>query len=409
MKVLVLNCGSSSVKYQLIEMEDEQVICKGIVERIGDDDAILRYRPTGRPEKREVRPVANHAEAIDAFLASLMDAEIGVIADKDEIAAVGHRVVHGGEEFAGSVQIDDAVLETIQACAAFAPLHNPHNLEGIRVCMELLPGIPQVAVFDTAFHQTMPPASYLYALPYSLYRKLKVRRYGFHGTSHLYVSHRAAELLGRPITECKIITCHLGNGASVAAVKHGTSVDTSMGFTPLEGLVMGTRCGDIDPALVLYIMDVEGLTPGDMDELLNKKSGMLGLTELSHDFRDIEAKAQEEGGEQCDLALDIYCQRIKKYIGAYAAVMGGVDAVVFTGGIGEKSDIVRRRVCKDMEYLGIIFDEDVNQEHVPWNKDEPSTPHLSTGPTRVLVVPTNEELVIARDTQEILFPGGGGV
>jgi acetate kinase len=409
MKVLVLNCGSSSVKYQLIEMDDEQVICKGIVERIGDDDAILRYRPTGRPEKREVRPVANHAEAIDSFLASLMDVEIGVIADKDEIAAVGHRVVHGGEEFAGSVPIDDAVLETIQECAAFAPLHNPHNLEGIKVCMELLPGIPQVAVFDTAFHQTMPAASYLYALPYSLYRKLKVRRYGFHGTSHLYVSHKAAELLGRPLAECKIVTCHLGNGASVAAVKHGTSVDTSMGFTPLEGLVMGTRCGDIDPALVLYIMDVEGLTPGDMDELLNKKSGMLGLTELSHDFRDIEAKAQEEGGEQCDLALDIYCQRIKKYIGAYAAVMGGVDAVVFTGGIGEKSDIVRRRVCRDMEYLVIIFDEGANQEHVPWNKDEPSTPHLSTGPTKVLVVPTNEELVIARDTKEILFPGGGSI
>jgi acetate kinase len=409
MKVLVLNCGSSSVKYQLIEMEDEQVICKGIVERIADDDAILRYRPTGRPEKREVRPVANHAEAIDSFLASLMDVEVGVIADKDEIAAVGHRVVHGGEEFAGSVQIDGAVLETIQECAAFAPLHNPHNLEGIKVCMELLPGIPQVAVFDTAFHQTMPAASYLYALPYSLYRKLKVRRYGFHGTSHLYVSHKAAELLGRPIAECKIVTCHLGNGASVAAVKHGASVDTSMGFTPLEGLVMGTRCGDIDPALVLYIMDVEGLTPGDMDELLNKKSGMLGLTELSHDFRDIEAKAQEEGGEQCDLALDIYCQRIKKYIGAYAAVMGGVDAVVFTGGIGEKSDIVRRRVCRDMEYLGVIFDEGANQEHVPWNKDEPSTPHLSTGPTKVLVVPTNEELVIARDTKEILFPGGGSV
>jgi len=402
MKILVLNCGSSSVKYQLIEMEDEAVICKGIVERIGGDDAILRYRPSGRPEKREVRPVANHAEAIESFLASLMDAEIGVLADKGEIAAVGHRVVHGGEEFAGSVQIDDDVLDTIAECSAFAPLHNPHNLEGIKVCMALLPGVPQVAVFDTAFHQTMPAMSYLYALPYSLYRKLKVRRYGFHGTSHLYVSRKAAEMMGRAVEECKIVTCHLGNGASVAAVKNGQSVDTSMGFTPLEGLVMGTRCGDIDPALVLYIMDVEGLTPGEMDELLNKKSGMLGLTELSHDMRDIEGKAQE-GNEQCSLALDIYCQRIKKYIGAYAAAMGGVDAVVFTGGIGEKSDIVRRQVCEDMAFLGIVFDEDANQEHVPWNKNEPSTPNLSTGPTQVLVVPTNEELVIARDTEELLF------
>jgi acetate kinase len=406
MKILVLNCGSSSVKYQLIEIEDEWVICKGIVERIGTDDAILRYRPTGRPEKREVRPVPDHAEAINSFLTSLMDPQIGVIRDKDEIAAVGHRVVHGGEEFATSVQIDDDVLETIQACAAFAPLHNPHNLKGIKVCMELLPGVPQVAVFDTAFHQTMPPRSYLYALPYSLYRKLKVRRYGFHGTSHLYVSHKAAELLGQPITALKIVTCHLGNGASVAAVKHGKSVDTSMGFTPLEGLVMGTRCGDIDPALVLYIMDVEGMAPAEMDEMLNKKSGMLGLTELSHDFRDIEARAQEEDGQQCDLALDIYCQRIKKYIGAYAAEMGGLDAVVFTGGIGEKSDIVRRRVCEDMEFLGIVLDENVNQEHVPSNKNEPSTSNLSIGRTKVLVVPTNEELVIARDTTEILFPEG---
>ncbi len=399
--ILVLNCGSSSVKYQLIRMEDEHVICKGIVERIGTEDAILRYRPTGRPEVREVRPVANHAEAIDSFLASVMDPEVGVIKDKSEMAGVGHRVVHGGEDFAGSVRIDDEVLETIEACVAFAPLHNPHNLEGIRVCGELLPGVPQVAVFDTAFHQTMPPASYLYALPYGLYRKLKVRRYGFHGTSHYYVAHQAAKILDRPIDELKIVTCHLGNGASVAAVKFGKSVDTSMGFTPLEGLVMGTRCGDIDPALVLYIMETEGLTPAEMDAMLNKESGMLGLTELSFDMRDIEGSAQE-GGEQCNLALDIYSQRIKKYIGAYAAEMGGVDAVVFTGGIGEKSNIVRHRVCKDMAFLGILFDEDANGEHVPWNKEEPSTPHLSVGPTKVLVIPTNEELVIARDTCEIL-------
>ncbi len=405
MKILVLNCGSSSVKYQLIEMDGEEVICKGIVERIGSDDAIVRYSPAGRPEKREVRAVADHTEAINAVLAMLLDPEIGVIGDKSEIAAVGHRTVHGGEEFASSVRIDHEVLQTIRDCSVFAPLHNPHNLKGIEVCMELLPGTPQVAVFDTAFHQTMPPAAYLYALPYSLYRKFKVRRYGFHGTSHRYVAHKAAEVLGRSIEELKIVTCHLGNGASVAAVKHGKSVDTSMGFTPLEGLVMGTRCGDIDPALVLYIMEVEGLSPEEMDELLNKRSGMLGLTELSHDMREIEEKAKE-GDERCNLALDIYCHRIKKYIGAYAAVMGGVDAVVFTGGVGEKSDVVRRRVCRDMEFLGIVFDEEANMQHVPWAKVKPASPHISAGPTKVLVIPTNEELVIARDTRDLLFGKG---
>jgi acetate kinase len=402
MKILVLNCGSSSVKYQLIEMEGEQVLCKGIVERIGAQDAILRCRPTDGPEKREVRPVADHAAAIHAFISTLLDPEIGVLEDRGEIAAVGHRTVHGGEAFSGSVRITADVIQSIQECAAFAPLHNPHNLEGIEVCMRLLPGVPQVAVFDTAFHQTMPPSSYLYALPFSLYEKLRVRRYGFHGTSHLYVAQRAAEELGRPIEGLKIITCHLGNGASITAVKHGRSVDTSMGFTPLEGLVMGTRCGDIDPALVLYITEEEGLTPEEMDDLLNRKSGMLGLTELSYDMREIEEKARD-GDERCNLALDIYCHRIKKYIGAYAAVMGGVDAIVFTGGIGENSDVVRRRACKDMEYLGIVYDEEANMQHVPWVKTEPDSPHISTGPTKVLVIPTNEELVIARDTVEVLL------
>lgn len=401
MMILVLNCGSSSVKYQLIEMDGEQVVCKGIVERIGDQDAILRYRPSGRPEVRDVRPVANHAEAIEAFLGSVMDPEIGVIESRSEISAIGHRVVHGGEAFASSVRINDQVMAGIEACAAFAPLHNPANLKGIRVCTDLLPGVPQVAVFDTAFHQTMSATSYLYALPYDLYHKLQVRRYGFHGTSHRYVARKAAEMLGGSPDQLRVITCHLGNGASIAAVKGGESVDTSMGFTPLEGLVMGTRCGDIDPALVLYIMEAEGLSPSEMDALLNKRSGMLGLTGVSHDMRDIEDKAKQ-GDARCNQALDIYCHRIKKYIGAYAAVMGGVDAIVFTGGIGENSDVVRRRVCRDMEYLGIVFDEDANQENVPWNKEEPSTPHLSRGPTKVLVIPTNEELVIARDTCQIL-------
>jgi acetate kinase len=403
MKILVLNCGSSSVKYQLIEMEQEQLICKGVIERIGSQDAIVRYRPVGRAEKRQVRPVADFVQAIDSVLSDLLDPEIGVLDNKGEIAAVGHRVVHGGEDFARSVLIDDNVIQSIKDCAAFAPLHNPANLKGIQVCMQLLPGTPQVAVFDTAFHQTMPPASYLYALPARYYRELQVRRYGFHGTSHRYVAHRAARVLERPIEKLKIITCHLGNGASVAAVKYGRSVDTSMGFTPLEGLVMGTRSGDIDPALVLYLMDVDGLEPEEMDTLLNKQSGMLGLTDgFSHDMRDIEEKAMD-GDEQCDLALDVYCHRIKKYIGAFAAVMGGVDAVVFTGGIGERSPIVRRRICRDMAFLGIVIDpagEAVNEAFCGGGRGE--TPHLSSGPTKVLVLETNEELVIARDTQKVL-------
>jgi acetate kinase len=402
MKILVLNCGSSSVKYQLIEMDREHVIGKGVIERIGDDDAIVRYRPSGRPEQRDIRPIADHTEAIHAVLAALLDPESGVIRDRNEIAAVGHRTVHGGEAFSASVQIDADVIQTIRDCSVFAPLHNPHNLKGIEVCIELLPDTPQVAVFDTAFHQTMPAESYLYALPYSFYEKLRVRRYGFHGTSHRYVAEQAAQELGRPIEDLKLITCHLGNGASIAAVQQGASVDTSMGFTPLEGLVMGTRCGDIDPALVLYLMHATGLTPEEMDSLLNKKSGMLGLTEMSHDMREIEDEAQK-GNPRCQLALDIYCRRIKKYIGAYAAVMGGVDAIVFTGGIGENSDIVRRLVCQDMGYLGIDYNEEANMEHVPWNKAPPTSPHISTGPTKVMVIPTNEELVIARDTQEILF------
>jgi acetate kinase len=402
MKILVLNCGSSSVKYQLIEMDQEQVICRGIVERIGADDAIIRYEPTARPGRREVRPVADHGEAIHAFITMLMDPETGVIQDQSEIAAIGHRTVHGGEAFAGSVRVDQSVIDSIEACAEFAPLHNPHNLKGIEVCRHLMPETPQVAVFDTAFHQTMPASSYLYALPYSLYDELRVRRYGFHGTSHRYVAEKAAEVLGTPPGQLKIITCHLGNGASITAVRHGESVDTSMGFTPLEGLVMGTRSGDIDPALVLYLMEALGQDTDDMDGLLNKKSGMLGLTGISQDMREIEERV-EQGDRRCEVALDIYCHRIKKYIGAYAAVMGGVDAVVFTGGIGENSHHVRRRVCRDMEFLGIVYDEEANMRHVPGALARPDSPHISSGPTKVLVIPTDEELVIARDTRKLLF------
>ncbi len=403
MKILVLNCGSSSVKYQLIEMNDERLICKGIVERIGAQDAILRYRPVGREEKYEVRPVAGYVEAIGAFLSDLLDPEIGVLEDKDEIAAVGHRVVHGGEAFANSVQIDADVIQTIEDCAAFAPLHNPANLEGIQVCMQLLPGVPQVAVFDTAFHQTMPPRAYLYALPYRYYQDLKVRRYGFHGTSHRYVAHKAAELLGRSIAELKIVTCHLGNGASIAAVQYGRSIDTSMGFTPLEGLVMGTRCGDIDPALVLYLMDKEGLNPEAMDDLLNKQSGLLGLTQGAQDMRDIEDKVAANDAH-FDRVLDVYCYRITKYIGAYAAAMGGVDVIVFTGGVGENSPIVRTRVCAGLAFLGVEMDEASKKVNAAFNRGKRAdTPHISSGSTRVMVLETNEELVIARDTKRVLF------
>jgi acetate kinase len=402
MKILVLNCGSSSVKYQLIEMDGEQLICKGVVERIGADDAILHYQPTGQPDLREVCPIGNHVEAIHSVLEVLQAPGTGVLQDKSEIAAIGHRTVHGGEAFANSIRIDDRVIRTIRDCSVLAPLHNPHNLKGIEVCLQLLPDTPQVAVFDTAFHQTMPAVSYLYALPYSFYEKLKVRRYGFHGTSHRYVAQQAADELGRPIKGLKLITCHLGNGASVAAVLNGKSVDTSMGFTPLEGLVMGTRCGDIDPALVLYLMDALALSPEEMDDLLNKKSGMLGLSGVSHDMREVEDAAQK-GNAQADLALDIYCRRIVKYIGAYAAEMGGVDAIVFTGGVGENSHVVRRRVCRDLEFLGVEYSEAANMQHVPWAKEKPTSPHISVGPTKVMVVPTNEELVIARDTRDILL------
>jgi acetate kinase len=400
-KILVLNCGSSSVKYQLIEMGDEQVICKGIVERIGTDDAIIRYQPAGRSEKRQVCPVADHSEAINSVISALMDPEIGAIKDKKEIAGIGHRIVQGADAFDRSVLVDGSVLEKIQDLAIFAPLHNTHNAKGIEVCMQVLPGTPQVAVFDTAFHQTMPPKSYLYAIPYPLYEKLRVRRYGFHGTSHRYVAHKTAELLERPIQELKIITCHLGNGASVAAVKQGQVLDTSMGFTPLAGLVMGTRSGDIDPSLVLYLMHAEGLAPQEMDDLLNKKSGMLGLTQVSHDMREIEEQI-ERGDKRCDLAMDIYCHRLQQYIGAYAAIMGGVDVIVFTGGVGENSDLVRRRTCRGLEFLGVILDDENNVLHTPAAQVRPQSPHISTGPTKVLVIPTNEELLIARDTKEIL-------
>lgn len=392
MKVLVLNSGSSSVKFQFIRMEDEGLLAKGIVEKIGSSDAIVTYQPEGRNRIREIREVLNHGVAIEMVLSLLLHPQHGVIRDKREIDGIGHRVVHGGEDFSESVLITDKVKGTIRKCIQFAPLHNPHNLKGIEACESLLPGVPQVAVFDTAFHQTIPAKAFIYGLPYTLYKKLSIRRYGFHGTSHSFVAHRAAESLGRPIEKLKLITCHLGNGASITAVDGGRSVDTTMGFTPLEGLVMGTRCGSIDPALVPYLMEREKLGTKEVDSIMNKNSGMLGLTETSHDMREIEQEAAR-GSERHALALEIYCHAVKKYIGAYMAEMGGVDAVIFTGGIGENSRLVRRLTCEGLEAFGIVLDA---------AKNEANERVISSGRVRILVVPTNEELAIARDTQRIL-------
>jgi acetate kinase len=392
MKILVLNSGSSSVKFQFINMTDEEVSAKGLVEKIGSSDAIITYRPKGKNKLREIREVLNHEVAIEIVLSLLLHPQHGVIKKKDEIDGIGHRVVHGGEEFSGSVLITEKVKSTLRKCIQFAPLHNPHNLRGIAACEALLPGIPQVGVFDTAFHHTIPPKAYIYGLPYALYKKLGIRRYGFHGTSHKYVSMKAAEVLGRPLKKLKLISCHLGNGASITAVDGGKSVETTMGFTPLEGLVMGTRCGDIDPALVPFIMEHEKLTTKQIDSIMNKNSGMLGLTETSNDMREIEAEASR-GSKQHKLALDIYCHRLKKYIGAYIAVLGGIDAIVFTGGIGEKSYYVREHALSHLSNFGIELDLEKNK------KNEID---ISGGKVKILVIPTDEELAIARDTWDIL-------
>ncbi|HDQ46180.1 MAG TPA: acetate kinase [bacterium] len=395
MKVLVLNCGSSSVKFQLIAMTDEQVLAKGIVEKIGASDAIITYQARDQNRLRETREVLNHEVAVDLVISMLLHPQHGVIRDRTEIDGIGHRVVHGGEDFSDSVLVTDEVVAAVRKCIQFAPLHNPHNLKGIEACERLLPGVPQTAVFDTAFHHTIPPQAYLYGLPYALYEKLGIRRYGFHGTSHKYVAHKAAEFLGKPAQNLKLITCHLGNGASVTAIDGGKSIDTSMGFTPLEGLIMGTRCGDIDPALVPYIMNREKLTADQMDAIMNKHSGMLGLTGTSNDMREIEAEVSR-GSERHKLAVDIYCHRIKKYIGAYMAELGGCDAVIFTGGIGENSRNVRMKSVSNLTRFGIAVDAEKNR------KNEIA---IGTGPVAVLVIPTNEELAIARDTKQILVLG----
>lgn len=397
MKVLVINCGSSSLKYQLIDMNTEESIAQGLVERIGIEGSVLTQKVEGREKYIIKQPMKDHKVAIQSVLGALVDKENGVISSMDEISAVGHRVVHGGEKFKSSVVINEEVKEYIRECFKLAPLHNPANMIGIEACEELMPNVPMVAVFDNAFHSTMPEKAYLYALPYELYTKHGIRKYGFHGTSHKYVSQKAAELLGKDIKDLKIITCHLGNGSSVTAVKGGVSIDTSMGFTPLEGLAMGTRSGNIDPAIIPFLMKEEGLTIEEVDNLLNKKSGVLGISGISSDFRDIEDAAFKEGVHRAQLALDIFEYKVKATIGAYAAIMGGVDAIVFTAGVGENGPESREGILKGLEFLGVEIDTEKN-------KVRGKVREISKEGSKVkaFVIPTNEELVIARDTVELI-------
>ena len=397
MKVLVINAGSSSLKYQLIDVDSGAVIAKGLCERIGIDGSKLTYKPTGKDSHVFEKDMKDHAQAIRMVLEALADKDIGVVKSMDEIDAVGHRVLHGGEKFSEPVVINDNVLATIEECVPLGPLHNPANLMGIRGCMEVMPGVPMVAVFDTAWGQTMPKEAFIYALPYDAYTKYQIRRYGFHGTSHRYVTGRAVEKLvaaGMKKEDTRVITCHLGNGSSVSAARGGKCIDTSMGLTPLEGLPMGTRCGDIDPAIVPFIMQRTGMTPAEMDTYMNKKSGMLGLSGVSSDFRDLEAAAKE-GNERAELALKTFAYKVKKYIGAYSAALGGVDAIVFTAGVGENDQGIRAQVLQGLEYLGVDADFDRNLNAPRGEEVEITKPGSRV---KVFVIPTEEEMVIARDT-----------
>ncbi len=396
MNILVLNSGSSSVKYQMIDPEIKKTLARGVVERIGMAGAMLTHTPHDREEVRLSGEILDHKVAIEYVLSILLSKNHGVIKDKGEIAAVGHRVVHGGESFSSSMLITSEVIKEISRCMDYAPLHNPPNLKGIHATRALLPDVPQVSVFDTAFHQTMPPYAYMYGLPYVLYKRHGIRRYGFHGTSHLYVAERLADLTKIPLEKQKIITCHLGNGCSMAAVKWGKSIDTSMGFTPLEGLLMGTRSGDLDPAVVLHIMNKEELTMHEANTMLNKHSGIQGLSGVSSDMREIEE--EYKSNHRARLTLEVFCYRIKKYIGSYAAAMGGLDAIVFTGGIGENSEIVRESVLNDLTFLGIHLDKQKNKSK---QKSERKI-SAKNSKIKIFVIPTNEELVIARDTMRIV-------
>lgn len=388
-KIMAINAGSSSLKFQLLDMPKETVLTKGIVERIGLEDSIFQIEVNGEKQK-ETRDIPDHSEAVTILLEKLTG--LGIIQSLDEIEGIGHRVVHGGEKFNDSVLITDEILKGIEEVSELAPLHNPANIVGIKSFLEVLPNVPAVAVFDTAFHQTMPEQSFLYSLPYEYYEDYGIRKYGFHGTSHKYVTERAAELLGRPVEQLRLISCHLGNGASIAAIEGGKSIDTSMGFTPLAGVTMGTRSGNIDPALIPFIMEKTEKTAAEVLDVLNKKSGMLALSGFSSDLRDIELQA-EEGHERAELALEVFTSRIHKYIGSYAARMHGVDAVIFTAGIGENSDVIRARVLKGLEFMGIYWDPSLNQ--VRGKEAFLNYPH---SPVKVMIIPTNEEVMIARDT-----------
>ncbi|MBU9714650.1 acetate kinase [Evansella tamaricis] len=388
-KIMAINAGSSSLKFQLLEMPDETVLTKGIVERIGLNDSIFIIEVDGE-KKKEVTDIEDHSKAVKILLEKLTSHK--VISSLNEIDGIGHRVVHGGEKFNDSVVLNEEVIQGIEEVSELAPLHNPANLVGIRAFQEVLPTVPSVAVFDTAFHQTMPQESYLYSLPFEYYEKFGIRKYGFHGTSHKYVSQRAAEILGRPLEHLRLISCHLGNGASIAAIDGGKSIDTSMGFTPLAGVTMGTRSGNIDPALIPYIMEKANLSAEDVIQVLNKKSGMLALSGFSSDLRDIEVSASE-GNERAKLALEVFTSRIHKYIGSYAARMHGLDAVIFTAGIGENSDVIRAQVMQGLEFMGIYWDPTLNK--VRGKEAFLNYPH---SPVKVLIIPTNEEVMIARDT-----------
>ena len=398
MKILVLNCGSSSIKFQFINMDTRQVLAEGIAERIGEDVALFTYKSEKFTRKKSEMAIENHEQGLQLIIDSLLDENNGVIRDKSEIDAVGHRLVHAGEHYSDAVVVTDHVVEVMRECVPLAPLHNPANMKGIEAVKANMPKVPQCGVFDTAFHQTMPPQAYLYPLPLEMYRTHKIRRYGFHGTSHKYVSQRAAEFLQRDLAELKIISCHMGNGASITAIAGGKSVDTSMGLTPLEGLMMGTRCGDIDPAIPIHMQQQLGLSVDEVNVILNKKSGMLGLSSISNDMRVIENEILKHQNPQATTAHDVYCYRIKKYIGAYFAAMNGLDVLIFTGGVGENMPIMRSLACRDLDALGIRLDEEANSRFS--NKIEV----LSAADSRVTVlkVPTNEELMIALETQRLL-------
>lgn len=395
MKVLVINAGSSSLKYQLLDPDTQEVLAKGLCERIGIDGH-LKHTPIGKDVFDADMDMPSHDEAIQLVLDMLTHNHYGVIGTVDEIDAIGHRVVHGGESFTKSVIIDKKVLKGIEECSPLAPLHNPANITGIRACHEAMPGKPMVAVFDTAFHQTMPAKAFMYAIPYRWYTENKVRRYGFHGTSHQYVSHRAAELIGRPIEELRIVSCHLGNGASTCTIKFGKSIDTSMGFTPTDGLPMGTRSGAIDPAITEYISRVRGYSGARVESVLNKESGMLGVSGVSSDFRDLE-KAAESGNERAQLAIDLFCYKVTKRIGSAAAAMGGVDAVVFTAGVGENSGMIRAKIVEGLEFLGLYMDPEKNKV-----RGQDAIISTDDSPSKILMIPTNEELMIALDTARLI-------